>query len=129
MNPQDVAHSKIAGKRARICNRLRRDPLGAAGLLIATLLIATPVHAGPTSVEQRIERIRSALLPAVLVQGEPIQSSDLSVQMKEMRVPGVASLSFTTARSNGPGASASSPPAVRRSRRRLYFKPLRSPSR
>jgi CubicO group peptidase (beta-lactamase class C family) len=54
------------------------------------MLMAIPAQAAQTAIEQRIERIRSALLPPVLVQGEPIQASDLSSRMRELGVPGVS---------------------------------------
>jgi CubicO group peptidase (beta-lactamase class C family) len=90
MNTREIKHPHTAAMPACLCELSRRELRCAAGLLVTSVLMAIPAQAAQTAIEQRIERIRSALLPPVLVQGEPIQASDLSSRMRELGVPGVS---------------------------------------
>jgi CubicO group peptidase (beta-lactamase class C family) len=62
---------------------------GVGMVLLAALISPADSTAGPV-VEQRIERIRNALLPPVLVQGESTPSTSLASRMESLHVPGVS---------------------------------------
>ena len=49
-----------------------------------------PKYTGSSALEQRIQRIQDGLLPAVLIKGEPVQSSKLADRMAALHVPGVS---------------------------------------
>ncbi|MBV8806806.1 MAG: beta-lactamase family protein, partial [Sinobacteraceae bacterium] len=57
--------------------------------LIGLLAIVSAARAA-SDVEQRIDRIRDGLLPAVLVKGEPPQSTKLAERMAKLHIPAVS---------------------------------------
>ncbi len=61
-----------------------------AAASIATLGLLAPQITGASALEQRIQRIQDGLLPAVLIKGEPVQSSKLADRMAALHVPGVS---------------------------------------
>jgi len=60
------------------------------GLVMFVASLGTSVSATQSHTEQRIQRIRSGISPAVLVQGEVAQLTALSSRMEALRVPGVS---------------------------------------
>jgi CubicO group peptidase (beta-lactamase class C family) len=58
--------------------------------LAALLIAGAACAADPTTVEQRIQRFQSALLPPVLVRGEAPATKSLADRMAELKVPGVS---------------------------------------
>jgi CubicO group peptidase (beta-lactamase class C family) len=67
---------------------------GAAACVLTSVLLTAQVAPGPSTLEQRIhriqDRIQDGLLPAVLVKGEPVQSTKLADRMAALHVPGVS---------------------------------------
>jgi CubicO group peptidase (beta-lactamase class C family) len=53
-------------------------------------LASVSASASGLDIEQQIQRIRSGLLPPVLVKGEPVQLTGLSARMEALHVPGVS---------------------------------------
>ncbi len=57
---------------------------------LVTVALCALVAQTPSAVEQRIERIRNGLLPAVIVKGEPVSTTKLADRMAALHVPGVS---------------------------------------
>jgi CubicO group peptidase (beta-lactamase class C family) len=90
MNPREIDRPHTEGTPAHTCEPSRHELLCAAGLLIGVLLAIIPAEGAETAIEDHIERIRNALLPPVLVKGEPVHSSDLASRMAELGVPAIS---------------------------------------
>jgi CubicO group peptidase (beta-lactamase class C family) len=64
--------------------------LGCLGLLLPPGAAAASSDTWPSATRERIQRIEQGLLPAVLVEGEPLPTVPLSQRMSELHVPGVS---------------------------------------
>jgi CubicO group peptidase (beta-lactamase class C family) len=67
-----------------------RRSRGIIGAIVAALGPGLLGAQPDVAVEQRIERIENALLPAVLIQGEAPSTTKLTDRMAALRVPGVS---------------------------------------
>ena len=79
---------------------MKRAPAAAAlltGVVLATIVAAAGTLAGQNA-EERIRRVESGLLPAVVVKGQPIQGLKLEDRMRELKVPGVSVAVFENGR-------------------------------
>lgn len=61
-----------------------------ACLAVFAAALGPPTSVASGATEQRIERIQSGILPAVLVKGEPTSVTSLAARMKALHVPGVS---------------------------------------
>ena len=93
--PQESQFPLIPTNRLKECapvsvSRLVRQRLCIAGAIFSTigpgLLTAQP----SVEIEQRIQHIQDAILPPVLIKGEPPSTTKLADRMKALRVPGVS---------------------------------------
>ena len=63
--------------------------LRVSSLLFAVLSAVSVIH-GQSALEQRIGRIENGLLPAVVLGGQPPQTTRLGDRMRELKIPGVS---------------------------------------
>src|SRR5688500_3968343 len=86
-NPASLANLSSAAS----VQETRRNGVRMKLRSLTVLLVAGPAcAAGPTLVEQRIQRFQDALLPPVLVRGETPAVKSLGDRMAELKVPGVS---------------------------------------
>jgi len=67
-----------------------RMRLTVAVFILMLSLVAAQSKKDPSAVEQHIEHIQAALMPAVIVKGEPVQTTKLAERMAALKVPGVS---------------------------------------
>ncbi|HEX4810739.1 MAG TPA: serine hydrolase [Bryobacteraceae bacterium] len=72
-----------------LTTRRSRSRLGVLALLFSIGLSGLNAQA-PAEVEQRIRHIQDAILPAVIIEGEPPSTSTLADRMAKLHVPGVS---------------------------------------
>lgn len=67
-----------------------RTRLTVAVFLLTLGLVAAQSKKEPSAVEQHIEHVQAALMPAVIVKGVPVQTTRLAERMAALKVPGVS---------------------------------------
>jgi CubicO group peptidase (beta-lactamase class C family) len=91
-----LKHSNALCESVHIYERLDMKPAVSAkglygiGIVLLGALINPDASTARPGIEQRIERIQDALLPPVLVQGEPTTLTSLDARMEALHVPGVS---------------------------------------
>ena len=70
--------------------RFSRMRLTVAVFILTLGLVAAQSKKNSSAAEQHIEHVQAALMPAVIVKGEPVQTTRLADRMAALKVPGVS---------------------------------------